>query len=127
SSRASIAPGRVRITGGATTLLYPGGASPIALTFSSKGSHTLKLGKVRVKVKKVTAPNATAQHPCTKADFTVIQMKAKLRLPQGKRTLASLGVPTQAWPQLVMRNLPVNQDGCQGARLSLSFKAKPLR
>lgn len=120
--------GKVRIKGAASTQLYPGVSSPIALQLTNKTAHTLRMGKIKVKVVQVVAPNANATHPCTTADFVVAQMKVRsLRLPKGKHTLASLHVPPQSWPQVGMRNRPVNQDGCKGARLTLSFKARPAR
>lgn len=126
--RVTLARGAVRISGSATTQLYPGGFSPVALRFTNRTGHVLRLGRVKVSVKKVVSPTATATHPCTRTDFAVTQMKRWLpRLPTGKHTLTSLRVPVQYWPRVTMRNRPVNQDGCKGARLVLGFKARARR
>jgi hypothetical protein len=41
--------------------------------------------------------------------------------------LVALGVPVEAWPLLTMLDRPLNQDGCQGAQLTLKLKARRLR
>ena len=50
-------------------------------------------------------------------------MRARsLVLPGDASTsLVRLGVPAWQWPNLKMRNRPVNQDGCKGATLKLSY------
>ena len=127
TSRVSVAGGKVRITGSASTQLWPGASSTIALQLANRSSHVVRLGRIKVSVKRVVAPQASKAHPCTKADFAVTQMKKRLRLPKGNHTLASLGLPTQLWPRVDMRNRPVNQDGCKGAQLTLGFRARPLK
>jgi hypothetical protein len=88
------------------------------------------MGRVRVKVTGIIAPNADAAHPCTTADFAIRQMPRKtiLRLPARRSTdLAAMHVPTASWPLLTMLNRPLNQDGCKGAELRLKFKARGLK
>ena len=126
TSRVSSTGGKVRISGSVLTPLYPGVSSPIALSLTNKSSHVVRLGRIKVSVKRVSASNADAKHPCTKVDFAVTQMKKKLRLPQGTHTLASLGLASSSWPRVGMRNRPLNQDGCKGARVTLSFKSRPI-
>ena len=47
---------------------------------------------------------------------------AVLVLPgHGLTDLARLAVPSWRWPRLKMRNLPVNQDGCKDAQLTLGY------
>ena len=86
--------------------------------------------RVRVKITGVVAPNATAAHPCTAADYAVRQMPRRtlLRVPAKRTTgLAAMHIPMDAWPWLTMLNRPVNQDGCKGAHVSLRFKARGLK
>jgi hypothetical protein len=120
---------RVQISGTVQAPLSPGISSPIHLGFMNPNSHTVRIRRVRVIVTRVTAPRADAAHPCGAADFEVRQLRrGSLRIPAKRLTdLAGLGVPAESWPQLVMRNRPVNQDGCKGAQLTLKFRARRLR
>lgn len=118
----------VRIVGRAQTELGPGVSSPVHLGFLNASPRGVKIRRVRVFVATVTAPRADATHPCTKADFEVRQLRRRvLRLPAQRRVdLADLGVPVADWPRLTMRNRPVNQDGCQGASLTLRYRARSV-
>jgi hypothetical protein len=120
---------KVRVTGVAQGQLRPGTSVPVALMFQNPNRHKVQMKRVRVKIAGIIAPNADAAHPCTTADFAIRQMprRTMLRVP-GKRTsgLASMHVPTEAWPWLTMLNRPLNQDGCKGAEVRLRFKARGL-
>ena len=120
---------KVRVTGGALGQLSPGTSAPVALTFHNRNSHPVRMKRVRVRITAVVAPQADAAHPCTTADFVVRQMpKGLFRIPARRTTtMAALGVPSTAWPSLMMVNRPLNQDGCKGATLSLKFKARGLK
>jgi hypothetical protein len=120
---------RVRITGTVQGLLSPGVSSPIGLSFTNPNRHKVSMRRVKVTITGVLAPRADAAHPCTTADFEIWQMpRRQLRIPKRRTVdLVALGVPTSSWPNLTMRNLPVNQDGCKGAQLSLRFRAHALR
>ena len=39
------------------------------------------------------------------------------------RSLAELGVPSSQWPEVGVIDRPTDQDGCQGASLSLNYSA----
>lgn len=120
---------RVRITGTVQEVLSPGVSSPIVLRFTNPNRHKVRMRRVMVTITRVVAPHADAAHPCTAADFQVQQMpRWLLRIPKRRTVdLTTLGVPTPSWPHLAMRNLPVNQDGCKGAQLTLKYKARRLR
>jgi hypothetical protein len=114
----------VRITGSVSTTLAPGVSAPIALSFLNPNSQPVSLGRVHVRVIRVSAPNADAAHPCTRLDFEIRQMPhQELRIPAGRTDLLGLRLPVQQWPTFAMRNRPVNQDGCKGARLTLGYQA----
>ena len=119
----------VRITGSVPALLAPGVSSPIALKFMNPNSQAVSIRRVRVTVVRVIAPNATAAHPCTRLDFEIRQMpRLTLRIPAGRVvTLSGLRVPQHQWATFGMRNRPVNQDGCKGARLKLGYGASAPR
>jgi hypothetical protein len=116
---------RVQVSGDVRLPLTPGAQPvPIPLTFHNGSSVTVRMTKVRVRIKSIDAPNATAALPCRKVDFEIRQMKLnRLRVPVGRTTLSRIGLPVSAWPTLAMRNLPTNQDGCKGAQLVLRFRS----
>ena len=120
---------RVQISGTVQAPLSPGVSSPIHLGFMNPNPRTVRIRRVKVTVIQVTAPRADVAHPCTAADFEVHQMpRGILRVPARRLVdLDGLGVPALDWPQLIMRNLPVNQDGCKGAQLTLRFRAHRVR
>ena len=114
---------QVEISGTARRTLRPGGSSGINLAFTNRSSSPVTLRHVRVTITGVSAPEADAQHPCTRADFRVRPMQAAaLVVPGAAPTdLVRLAVPSWRWPHLEMRNRPSNQDGCKGARLTLGY------
>ena len=120
---------RVQITGTVQSVLSPGVSAPIRLTFTNPNRRKVKIRRIRVTIARVTAPRADAAHPCGTGDFEVQQLgRAVLKLPAKRSTdLVALHVPPSLWPRVTMRNLPVNQDGCRGAQLTLKFRARPVR
>ena len=120
---------RVHITGTVTTSLSPGVSVVIEIGLANPFPRALNLGRVEVSILRITAPHADAAHPCTAADFGVRQMRrGVLRIPPRRYVdLAELGVPIQDWPQLMMNDRPVNQDGCKDASLTLRYRAHRAR
>jgi hypothetical protein len=121
---------KVKVTGEAQGQLRPGNSAPVLLRFQNPNKHKVQMGRVRVKIAGIVAPNADAAHPCTTADFAIRQMARKtvVRLPARRSTdLAAVHVPMSAWPTLTMLDRPLNQDGCKGAELRLKFKARGLK
>ncbi len=114
----------IKISGTAHRLLRPGSSARINLNFANGGPHDIRLRHVRVTITRIDAPEADAAHPCTRADFRVRPMRVgTFVLPAARSTdLLRLGVPSWQWPHLKMRNRPVNQDGCQNATLTLSYR-----
>jgi len=79
---------------------------------------------LRVRVQKLSAPNADPARPCPLGDFVVVQASSSRKItlaPRSARTLSGLGIPRASWPTVGMFNRPVNQDGCKGASLTLSY------
>ena len=115
----------VRITGTVRGELRPGFSAPIDLRFTNPNSRTVRMRRARVTIIRITAPHADAAHPCTRLDYEIRQMPRRILQIPGMRSidLSGLGVPTRKWPTLAMRNRPVNQDGCKGARLTLGYRA----
>jgi outer membrane protein OmpA-like peptidoglycan-associated protein len=121
---ASSEGGGVLITGNAPSLLYPGAAAlSIDLGFSNPNDDSVSLSSLTVSVKSISAPNATAQLPCAGSNFAVTQFGGgqPFSVPPGLSTLQSLGVAQSRWPTLRMIETHQNQDGCEGATLTLSY------
>ena len=113
----------IKISGTTRRLLRPGVSSRINLGFVNNGSKAVSLRHVRVTITGITAPQSSAAHPCTRADFRVRPMRAGVLLLPGDSftSLARLGIPSWRWPHVKMRNRPVNQDGCKSATLKLGY------
>lgn len=104
--------------------LWPGRARAVDLALTNPNSQAISVQTLTVSIKQVSAPRATHGFPCSIADFSVIQFAGAfpLEVPANATThLSSLGVPPARRPQLVMLNRPINQNGCQGATLTLSY------
>jgi hypothetical protein len=111
-------------------LLAPGLAAPLDLRLTNPNLSVMRIDELAVRLERVDAPEADAGHPCTADDFAVVQYSGTdgVELPRSStHTLSSLGIPVAHWPQIVMANRPVNQDGCKNASLRLSFTALSTR
>ncbi len=115
------------ISGDITGKIRPGVMVPLDLSLNNPNDVALSVDKITVSVKAIDAPRATADLPCTAADFEVRQIGAgvaafRLEANDAKK-LSQLDVVLRQRPALGMLNRPVNQDGCQGATLTLDYKA----
>lgn len=121
------APGpALRIAGSPSSVLAPGRVAGIDLALTNLQRARIAVTRVVVSVRQVSAPRADAAHPCSPADFAVSQLPGSYRLalaPLSTRTLQQLGIAQGRWPTLAMLDRPVNQDGCQGATVSLAYAA----
>jgi hypothetical protein len=112
------------ISGTAPSSLYPGGASSsINLSLTNPNSVSLFVTSISVTVQSVTAPNATAGHPCGVADFAAAQFSGTypFTLPPGTSTLSQLGIAQSQWPTIRMPDTSLNQDGCKSATVTLGY------
>jgi hypothetical protein len=119
-------PGAVRIDGNAVEPVSPGVTVPLDLTFTNPHDTVVSITTLTVAVDGVDAPNSDAIHACPLDDFTVDQAPLDLRITLAARatnSLSDLGLPPHMWPHLGMVNRPVNQDGCKGASLTLTYTA----
>jgi hypothetical protein len=110
-------PDAFTITGSLTGLLTPGTGEALDLTLTNLESTDLLISSLEVEVR-------TATRGCDPDDFSVQQFSgaAGFTLPASNSAdLGDLGFDPTEWPRVSMLNLPVNQDGCKGASLSLSF------
>lgn len=114
------------ITGDAVRPVSPGKGSAIDVTFTNPRGRRMKVTGLRVTIREVTAPNATARRPCSLTDFRVKQARRAFAVgvpPHATRSLSQYHLRRGRWPRLRMKNRPVNQNGCKGASLTLAYRA----
>jgi hypothetical protein len=115
-----------KIEGDATREIVPGIQVPIELRFTNGQPKPMTISRLRVSIQQLVTPHADAGHPCTLEDFELTQVSGYeewILLPNSTIGLRELGLASSEWPQITMRNRPVNQDGCKGAKLTLSYSA----
>lgn len=83
---------------------------------------------VSVRVKWVRAPHATGTLPCTAADFRLRGYVGRpIAIAPGSTTLKRAGIASKRWPRVGMAERPVNQDGCMGATVELSYRGVTVK
>jgi len=107
------------ISGTASGLLYPGVSRPLPLTISNPNSVQIFVTSLTVS----TQPGSTKAGCDGPTNLQVTQSSASganaLTVPaNGQVTLPS---GTVSAPQVLMKNLPTNQDACQGASYTFSY------
>jgi hypothetical protein len=119
---------RIAITGTVSGLV-PGMPRSLDLVLRNGGKEWLWVTGLTVTAKRVSAPRSSPLLPCTLADFSTRQLSGIYPLvmrPSSTKRLSSLGVPPARQPQVTLLNRPSNQDGCQGATVSLAYSAKGM-
>jgi len=114
------------IEGNTTEPISPGVRASLDLELTNPHESPMTVTDLSVKVLKVSAPHADAEHPCAVGDFVVSQASSSRTITlaaRARRTLSSLGLAVATWPHVGMLNSPVNQDGCKGASLTLGYTA----
>ncbi|GAA5195083.1 hypothetical protein GCM10023346_24070 [Arthrobacter gyeryongensis] len=113
------------ISGDPTGLLAPGNAVPINLQLTNPGNSSLNVTGLTVSVTGVTrtAQAVANNRPCSASDYTVTQFSGSypISAPPGNSSLSGSGIPASRWPQIRMLDTSLNQDGCKGATLQLSY------
>ena len=112
------------INGDGTQPLYPGApALKVNLGFHNTNAASLSITSLTVGIASVNAPNATALHPCSTADYAVTQYSGAypFTMPTGSSTLQSIGRPNTTWPTVRMIESHANQNGCAGASVTLTY------
>lgn len=105
------------VTGDAPTALYPGNTVPLNLTLSNPNNYSLTVTSLKVTVATVNASGA-----CTTADFATAAFSGSLVIPSGTTTLQAAGLARSQWPTVTMNDTGLNQNGCQGAALTLQYE-----
>jgi len=118
--------GPFTIEGSAIEPISPGVRAPLDVRLTNPHDFPMSVADLRVRVQKVSAPNADDAHPCAVGDFTVDQASSGLQITVAVRAtsaLSNLGVSSAKQPHVGMLNRPANQDGCKGASLTLAYTA----
>ena len=106
--------------------LSPGIGVPIDLRLTNRRRFALRVIRVTVSIRA-----KTSRRGCdTRRNFRVrpLMLRHPLRLGPGRsRTHAQLGYGRGRWPRIVMRDTPVNQAACAGARVALRYVATAWR
>jgi hypothetical protein len=119
-----FAPDAFTIAGDLPERLTPGSGEPLDLTLTNLESSDLLIASLSVRVARVSGPQADATHGCNPDDFSIEQFSGApgFSLPASSSAdLGELGFEPADWPTISMLNLPLNQDGCKEASLSLFF------
>jgi hypothetical protein len=120
---AALKPASFTIAGNSGPL-WPGVSQAVNLALTNPNSSAISVNSLVVAIKSVSAPRATTALPCSAADFSVAQFTGAYPLKVGAHAtvhLSDLGVVAARGPQLRMLDRPVNQNGCQGATVTLSY------
>lgn len=115
---------QVSITGNPGAPLEPGVAQGIDLQLTNANTLPVAISGLAASVRSISAPRATASLPCSLSDFSMQQYSGTFPLTvpaSSTRSLAQLGVQPAFWPQVSIINRPTDQDGCQGATVTLAY------
>jgi len=95
--------------------LYPGSSSPVTFTVDNPSSGVQRVGTVTLSSISVDAGHSTCSTTITggNPDFTMAPVPVNQVFPPGN------GQSVSATGTLAMNETGVNQDGCQGATLTL--------
>ncbi|HLY49821.1 MAG TPA: hypothetical protein VKR21_11565 [Solirubrobacteraceae bacterium] len=107
--------------------LWPAVPRALDLRITNPNSAPLRLTSLTAQIVNIVAPRATPILPCSPADFMVQQYSGPypVVVPASSTvSLHDLGVPSSAWPQVAIVDLPVDQDGCQGATVTLAYSGQ---
>lgn len=110
--------------------LIPGRLVRMNLRLTNTMNLDLAITRLVVRITKVTKGGRTSA--CEPENFVLRGATFVTALPLDARTngsLRELGMHRTRWPKIGLLDLPVNQDECQGVRLTLSFvgSARPVR
>lgn len=108
--------------------LAPGRMLPLQLSLANPNSQSLSVTNLSVTLSSVNLANrstgTSAPGSCSTIDYAVTQYNGPYPLVVpglSTKTLGQLSVPDGQLPQITLVNRPVNQDGCKGATLNLSY------
>jgi hypothetical protein len=107
------------VRGGSTGLLSPGVSRPLALTISNPNGEAIVVTSLTVAIQ----PGSSKPGCDGPANLQVTPSNVSVANPLSVPANGSVALPTGgvSAPQVLMRNLPTNQDACQGATFDFSY------
>ena len=113
------------ISGGPSDLLAPGYIAPIDLQLTNSNKSSVAVTSLTVSIAGITrTPAAVAAGlTCTASNYVLSQFSGSypFTLETGTTSLSRQGITSERWPQIRMLNTALNQDGCKGATVQLTY------
>jgi hypothetical protein len=116
-----------KLSGNAVDQLWPGTSPVIHWAITHPNPLALRFNSLTAAITRLSAPWATPALPCSPSDFAIQQYSGPYPVvipPSSTRSLQQLGIPSPDWPRIAIIDLPTDQDGCQGASLTLTYDAR---
>jgi len=113
------------ISGELARTLRPGAGGPLNLVLTNPHRFDVRIRSLVVGLRA-----RTTKAGCSGAgNYAITQFRGgyPLVLGPGSTPLSTLRADSATWPRVAMRDLPVSQDACRGARLSLTYRARATR
>lgn len=113
------------ISGDAERSLRPGVSGPLNLVLTNPHRFDIRVVSLVVRLR----PGTTKPGCDAAANYVATQFRGgyPLVLRPGSTPLSALRPGSWTWPRVGMRDLPVSQDACRGARLSLGYSGQAMR
>lgn len=124
------APDAFMISGNLSDPLTPGIGHPLNLSLANLESADISIIDLEVRVASVSGLQGVQGRPCSVSDFAVRQFSGAFGFTvpgSSSASLEALGFTPSEMPEVSMRDLPVNQDNCKGASLTLGFSGTATR
>lgn len=121
SDSATVNPQDYTMSGDAPSALTPGASIAIDLRISNPNP-------VPIILVATTTTVSTNSRACSPANFLVTQgPSTPVTVPAGQAmTLEELGVSSSHWPTVTMVDTGTNQDACQRAQLTLTYRGRAV-
>jgi hypothetical protein len=115
-----VAPSPTFSIAGNVGALYPGASAPLDLAITNPLKQALEVTSLSIGVKDDTGtPGCVGSRNYAVTPFAG---SYPITVPAGAtRRLSQLGYASSVWPRVRMLDLPVNQDACKGATVTLSY------
>jgi hypothetical protein len=116
------------LDGSLATLLYPGAGGALDVRITNPFSFDIHVSQLTMTVRQATTRDGGPNPACDgRVNLKVSRQyagPAPLRVERRSTvSLSGLGVPRAQWPQLLMPNLPVNQNACKRTTFTFDYAA----
>jgi hypothetical protein len=103
------------ISGNPVGLLWPGVWQPITITFTNHNNFAIKITSLTVSIS--SSPVGCPASPNVELQQSTLSSSNTFSVPAN----GSATMTTSARPQIRLKNLPVNQNACQGGTFNLAY------